>query len=290
VVLRRGTGITLKNSIVTGFQKAAIDIDNEATFAGINSGDLVVDNCIFYDNLGGAEFNTDESDEEGFTPSVTTQNFIMSTMPYNRIVDPELKSTSIQSPDLRPDMFSPAFAGAAAVPADGFFVENADFIGAFDSEYDWTKGWSTFGGTLATIPVPSSFLEYWYHPQHYPYTSANPELARPISFGFMEQDELDLRIGLHAFAAPMDIYFGFMLPDGSIYTFDENLQANGVADMQPWKSSQTHSVYENLLSVSGISWPHGSYAGFVMAVPAGTNVAAMSTDTPGYFWGFLMMI
>ncbi|HID29622.1 MAG TPA: hypothetical protein EYP19_06400, partial [Desulfobacterales bacterium] len=34
VVLRRGTGITLKNSIVTGFQKAAVDIDNEATFAG----------------------------------------------------------------------------------------------------------------------------------------------------------------------------------------------------------------------------------------------------------------
>jgi len=236
VLLRRGTGITLKNSIITGFQKAAVDIDNEATFAGINS------------------------------------------------------SISIHNPDLRPDMFSPAFAGAAAVPADGFFVENADFIGAFDSEYDWTKGWSTFGGALATMPVPSSFLEYWYHPQHYPYTSANPELARPISFGFMERGELDFRIGLHAFAAPMDIYIGFMLPDGSICTIDENLQGHGVADMQPWRRSQTHSVYENLLSASGISWSHGFYAGFVLAVPAGTNVAAMSIDTPGYFWGFLTTI
>jgi hypothetical protein len=290
IVFRRGTGITLKNSIVTGFQKAAVDIDNEATFAGISSGDLVIDNCIFYDNLDGAEFNADEGDEPDFTPSTTTQNFVMNTMQHNRTVNPELNSISIQSPDLRPDMFSPAFAGAAAVPADGFFVENADFIGAFDSEYDWTKGWTTFGSALATMPVPSSFLEYWYHPQHYPYTSANPELARPISFGFMERGKLDFRIGLHAFAAPMDIYIGFMLPDGSIYTFDENLQGHGVADMQPWRRSQTHSVYENLLSASGISWSHGFYAGFVLAVPAGTNVAAMSIDTPGYFWGFLTTI
>lgn len=290
ILLRRGSAITLKNSIVTGFQKAAVDLDNEATFVGINTGDLVIDNCIFYDNLDGQNFNADESDEEGYTPTVTTGDFITSVMSYNRVVDPGLASTSFQSPDLRPDMFSPVFAGAAAVPADGFFVENADFIGAFDSEYDWTKGWTSFGGSLPRIPVPTGFHEYWYYPQNYPYTSANPSLSRPISFGCMDRGELDIRIGLHSFASPMDIYCGLMLPDGIIYTIGENMQIRGLSDMQPWKRSQTHSVYENIASGSGFSWPHGLYAGFVMAVPAGTNVATMGIDACGYFWGFLLAL
>jgi hypothetical protein len=288
ILLRRGTGVTLKNSIVTNFQKAAVDLDNEATFARIDSGDLVVDNSIFYNNLGGEEFNADESDDEGFTPPTTTREFITTTMANNRLVDPQLTSTSIQSPDLRPSATSPALTGAATVPADGFFVESADFIGAFDSEYDWTKGWTTYGGQLAKMPVPSSFVQYSYQPQNYPYTSANPKLARPISFGFTGRGKMDIRVGLHAFAAPMDIYVALMLPDGTIYAVDENIQLRELADMQPWKQNQSQSVYETVFSLSDTSSLQGTYAGYVLAVPAGTNV--MGSVTSGYLWSFTTTI
>jgi hypothetical protein len=106
----------------------------------------------------------------------------------------------------------------------------------------------------------------------------------------MDRGELDIRVGLHSFASPMDIYCGLMLPDGSIYTIGENTQIRSLSDMQPWKRSQTHSVYENIASASGMSWPHGFYAGFVLAVPAGTNIATMGMDACGYFWGFLLTL
>jgi hypothetical protein len=290
ILLRRGTGISMKNSIVTNFQKAAVDIDNEATFARINSGNLAVQNCIFYNNLAGAEFNADETDEPEYTPPFTTEDVVMNPANHNSIVDPLLNNISIQTPDLRPASYSPALSGATTISSDGFFVENADFIGAFESQYDWTKGWSSFGGTLSKMPVPSGIQAYEYYPQHYPYTSANPKLARPISFGFMERGELDFRVGLHAFEAPMDIYIAFGMPDGVLYVVDENFQGHPYTDgmqMPAWRRSQTHSIYENLCWGSGISWPSGWYAGVVLAVPAGMNPAAV---TAGYLWVFQMTL
>ncbi len=212
-------------------------------------------------------------------------------MQNNRLVDPLLNSTDWQNPDLRPSAGSPALSGAASPPQDRFFVENADFIGAFDSQYDWTKGWTTLGSELAKMPVPTAPNTYIYSPQNYPYTHPNPKLARPMSDGFVEHGKASVKVGLHTFSAPVDIYLGISLPDGSLYSIDENNQFHLVTDLalvSAWRKNQTHSVYEEILpefDKSALS--PGTYWGWVLVVPTGTNMASFDfNSSPYYLWGF----
>ena len=291
VLPRRGTRLNLQNSIIYGFLEAAVDIDNEATFARAQNGELIIDHNIIYNNLGGENFNPDESDEKGYTPPFTTKEFVTQMMQNNRLVDPLLNSTDWQNPDLRPSAGSPAFSGAANPPQDRFFVENADFIGAFDAQYDWTKGWTTLGGELAKMPVPTAPNIYIYSPQNYPYTHPNPKLARPMSDGFVEHGKASVKVGLHTFSAPVDIYLGISLPDGSLYSIDENNQFHLVTDLalvSAWRKNQTHSVYEEILpefDKSALS--PGTYWGWVLVVPTGTNMASFDfNSSPYYLWGF----
>jgi hypothetical protein len=146
ILLREGTKGTLRNIIVMGFKnKAGLDIDDEVTHNWANSGDLSVQNCIFYEN-GPDNFSTDtdEYDDDGvdhfderawamtdgFNNYEATSSPI--TNPYD-LTNPDFRSTGVATDGTVP---------VATPPADGFF-EQVNFIGGVDPNNDWTQGWTT---------------------------------------------------------------------------------------------------------------------------------------------------
>jgi len=131
MLLREGTAANISNVIVAGFNDACLDVDHDATFAMVDSGDLTLTNVLL---------DCDTSfDEEAEDPTLVGDWFSGQT--GNSEADPMLGDAFNQStPDWAPAAGSPAL-GAGSAPADSFF-DAADFIGAIGSD-DWTAGWTT---------------------------------------------------------------------------------------------------------------------------------------------------
>ncbi len=134
LLIREGAAGVFANFIVTGFNKVGLDINNEATYAQVKSGKLVVKNSIFFEN-GKGNFS-DEKDDDGFDEArFAADNGNKETDPG--LVDPFNKS----APDFTPGAEANAVAPASP-PADGFF-EQVDFIGGVSPSNNWTIGWTT---------------------------------------------------------------------------------------------------------------------------------------------------
>ena len=134
LLIREGAAGVFANFIVTGFNKVGLDINNEATYAQVKSGKLVVKNSIFFEN-GKGNFS-DEKDDDGFDEArFAADNGNKETDPG--LVDPFNKS----APDFTPGAEANAVVPASP-PADGFF-EQVDFIGGVSPSNNWTIGWTT---------------------------------------------------------------------------------------------------------------------------------------------------
>jgi hypothetical protein len=146
MLLRRGTAGNIRNSIVMGFKKEGIDIDDESTYDQAENGNLVVNNCIFYNNNPNY---SDSSDDTSFTPPFTVANFMGNTMSSNLVADPNLGNPyDLEDPDFRPAANSPAVDGTVppAGPPSGSNIVATDYIGAIDPDDDWTrKPWTSYG-------------------------------------------------------------------------------------------------------------------------------------------------
>ena len=163
ILLRRGTGVNLRNSIIQGFKKEGIDIDDEATYDQAVNGNLIVDNCIFFGN--NPNYST-SADDTGFTPPFTVEEFMTSIMSNNLEADPKLgKPYDKEDPDFRPGAGSPAIDGTVppAAPPAGSGIVATDYIGAVDPDNDWTRQpWTTWGKapwtevTTTTTTVPAT--------------------------------------------------------------------------------------------------------------------------------------
>jgi fibronectin type 3 domain-containing protein len=141
MLLREGTGATIANAIVIGFNDGGLDIDQSATFAVATSGDLNVTSSIFYGN-GSANFVDDGADD-----SFNIASWATDASRNNSTANPVLRAPYSQtSPDWRPEMTSPAVDGTVAVTAvpdgDSFFT-SVDYVGAIDPMNNWTAGWIT---------------------------------------------------------------------------------------------------------------------------------------------------
>ena len=141
MLLREGTGATIANAIVIGFNDGGLDIDQSATFAVATSGDLNVTSSIFYGN-GSANFVGDGADD-----SFNIASWATDASRNNSTANPVLRAPYSQtSPDWRPEMTSPAVDGTVAVTAvpdgDSFFT-SVDYVGAIDPMNNWTAGWIT---------------------------------------------------------------------------------------------------------------------------------------------------
>jgi hypothetical protein len=122
LLLRRGTAGVLLNSIVTGFTKACIDIDDAETF---NNGGLKMENTLLdcaknFEIEAGDPYST----EQWFKAQV------------GNLLAPSLLT------GWYPSANSPA-RGAGVTPEDLFF-DPVDFMGAFGEPGDnWAMGWTS---------------------------------------------------------------------------------------------------------------------------------------------------
>ena len=128
IVLRRGTAANIYNSVITGYGKSCVTIDDSTTFEiagfpGNLSGVLTMENthvdC-------GIAFN----DQDGVPFKVSDW---FNSQPGNVVGDPQLNG-------VLPAFGSPLTTSAPPSTNDPFFVKT-NYIGAFaDENDDWTKG------------------------------------------------------------------------------------------------------------------------------------------------------
>jgi hypothetical protein len=144
--LRHGTAGIIRNNIVMGFKGAGVRIQSECVPQAVD-GDLVVDNNLFYDNLGGCYEDTTTSDNVG--PDNVCGSDPLLGDPYD-----------LTDPDFRPAAGSPAVDGTvtvAAPPAGNTFIVATDYIGAVDPDEDWTRQpWTTYGTASWTEPTTTT--------------------------------------------------------------------------------------------------------------------------------------
>ena len=153
ILLREGTAGTLINGIVVDFEGDCLDVDNEATFAQANAGNLVL-RSIFFDCTPSFSTDDDGFDEEAFALGV---GFPANT---NNVSAPNSLNGFFMGPN---ELDVPA---EDPTQYDAFF-NAADYIGAFSpgesAGSNWALGW-TFGlfpepqcpvGTSATGEVIS---------------------------------------------------------------------------------------------------------------------------------------
>lgn len=130
ILLRRGTGANISNTVVSGFPEC-ISIDGEATFRNsgapgvpASSGNLTMVNSVVH-------CNTNFKDGNGAT--FTVEEWFTS-QPGNSQGDPLLNG-------FLPAVGSPLTLGGA--PVNDTFFDQVDYIGAFkDADDNWTEEWT----------------------------------------------------------------------------------------------------------------------------------------------------
>ncbi len=157
VMLREGTAGTLRNLVVTGFKRQAVNIDKPATVDRINAGLLTFSHSLFWGNCtnppangdctgpnGADQFALDTQDNPPLA-GFSTRSWVTGQS-TNRMVNPLLRNPFGVVPDFRPALNSPALDQnlIRIPPDDGFFSTDVDFAGCMSPVYDWTRGWTTF--------------------------------------------------------------------------------------------------------------------------------------------------
>ena len=134
LLLRRGTGGNIYNTIVMGWGDGGVDFDNPETV-----GRATVQNSIFFENATTASGDDDGIDDAG----------LLNTTAWNNTIgeDPQLAAayTWPAMPDATPAAGGPADNGATP-PNDGFFDVAATYIGAVapGATELWYAGWTSF--------------------------------------------------------------------------------------------------------------------------------------------------
>ena len=122
MLLRRGTGAEVYNSIFTGFKKGCIDIDGQQT--------ADADAILFENNIVDCKKSFEA--EEGETWNVAD----LFTAEYGNVEAPAMLNGFV------PMTNSPANVGDDVTPLDPFFSP-VDYIGAVKNSNDtWCKGWT----------------------------------------------------------------------------------------------------------------------------------------------------
>lgn len=128
---------------------------------------------------------------------------------------------------------------------------------------------------LMALPVTASSFSY--QPTEYASKSDNAASAKPIGVGKIASggNTLGLNIALDAFPAPVDIYFGVVLPldPNNVYLLkpDNSFQLLS-AGLAAWKSNNTGPVNESLFGELPVSLlPKGTYTLYLLVTPAGST-------------------
>ncbi|MDT8438634.1 MAG: hypothetical protein RQ729_06465 [Wenzhouxiangellaceae bacterium] len=130
ITLRRGTAGNLANFIVTNAGNNCLDLDQDATFAAADRGELTISNSVIGACPSGVFADSAED------PFLVSAWFL--DQAGNVEADPQLGGKN----DLVPQAGSPA-VGIGSVPFNDAFFDNVDYAGAFaPNGPDWTAGWT----------------------------------------------------------------------------------------------------------------------------------------------------
>ncbi len=121
ILLRRGTGAKIYNSVVTGFADSCIDLDGSDTENQLNAGNIVFENVVI-----DCPKESFESGDADVAASVIQAAFDAGS--NNREVNPNLM----------------AYGQPNAIDGMGSTFVTTDYIGAFpqDTADNWTNGWT----------------------------------------------------------------------------------------------------------------------------------------------------
>lgn len=149
ILLRRGTGLDLRNTLVSGFTKEALDIRDEATVALVERSELQMAGVILAHRpsqpvVFGNE-RGDKDDDGGFSE----QAWFVKANPNNLITPKRVlpaRAHSQLSPSFVPSSSSLAASYSAAIPQDEFWDEGANYVGAIrpGEKENWLNGWTEF--------------------------------------------------------------------------------------------------------------------------------------------------
>ena len=130
VLLRRGTGVAIWNSVFTGFGSACLQVDGEATYLNAGTPEALSGELTIVHSY--VDCATNFSDGNGATFAVS--DWFAAQM-MNSEADPVLAG-------FLPGADSPLATGGAPVTGDAFF-DSVSYVGAFASANDdWTKEWT----------------------------------------------------------------------------------------------------------------------------------------------------
>jgi hypothetical protein len=144
VYLRRGAGGSYNNLLLLNWVDHGILLQDDPTFANLDSGDLKMDGVLMWMNgiASGAANTLEGNVHADSVPFITGQR---GTADNALLADPLLLNPfEYSAPDFRPALGSPVYrANWVQPPDDGFFDQSANFVGAF-GEVDWTEEWTMF--------------------------------------------------------------------------------------------------------------------------------------------------
>lgn len=150
MTIRRGSGGTFRNFIISGFPGESIDIRDAATAALLGTGELSFGNMIVH-NIGPDQktfFSVEDGDKDD-DGGLDEQAWFSDPARAIRFgTDPLLKGsfTSAGAPDFVPAVASPAAIDAAPLPQAEFWDESANYLGAIRPgvSRSWVDGWTSF--------------------------------------------------------------------------------------------------------------------------------------------------
>jgi hypothetical protein len=154
IYLRRGSGGTVNNAIVTRFHSAGLHIDGSATEAQIDNGNIKMNGILLWNNNLGS--SSASATIDGQVRSGASTAFAKGERGQGRqflVADPMLRRPfEVNDPDFRPALDSVVFRANWIQPPDnGFFDQSARFVGGA-GETKWWEEWTNFVTDKAIKP------------------------------------------------------------------------------------------------------------------------------------------
>lgn len=145
LLLRRGTGGDIRNTLITGFTTEAVDIADADTAALATAGELTAQGWViqhtemryFTDEVG------DQDDDRGFSEAMWIRQAGNELTPREILV---FANTPGQQPDFAPLPRSAASKVHVPLPQGEFWDEGANFAGAIrpGARVSWLDGWTAY--------------------------------------------------------------------------------------------------------------------------------------------------
>jgi len=148
--IRRGSGGTFSNFIISGFSNESVDLRGNEVANLVENGDLNYNNILFYSiGKNGKQYFSIESDKKDDDKGFIEADYLTRPHLNNKFgFDPRLPVSVYNpvEPDFTPYSHSPARESKANIPQGEFWDEGANYLGAIRPGIasNWLQGWTSF--------------------------------------------------------------------------------------------------------------------------------------------------